>query len=67
MGKQSAMAGRIIYRRCFGLTGKTHLWAVRESLVNAVAGQWAFTPRAIVDARSPEALGELIRACALFD
>lgn len=50
-----------------GLTGKTHLWAMRESLVDAVARQWAFTPRALVDARSPEALDQLIDACALFD
>jgi len=49
------------------LTGKTHIWAVRESLVDAVAKRWMFTPHAVVDARSPEALSELTAACALFD
>jgi nucleoside-triphosphatase len=49
------------------LPGKMHIWAVRASLVEAVARCWEFTPRAVVDARSHGALDELITACALFD
>jgi nucleoside-triphosphatase THEP1 len=48
------------------LTGKKHVWAVRDTLVKAVAERWGFTPHAVVDARSPDALQELINACALF-
>ena len=49
------------------LPGKTNIWAVRTSLVETVARRWSFTPRAVVDARSPGALDELIASCALFD
>jgi nucleoside-triphosphatase len=49
------------------LPGKTHIWAVRSSLVDAVAERWGITPHAIVDARSQDALNELRAACALFD
>ncbi len=49
------------------LPNKTHIWAVRESLVDAVAKRWRFTPHAVVDARSPDALDKLVAACALFD
>ncbi len=49
-----------------GLPGKTHLWAVRESLVDAVAEKWQFSPHAVVDARKPDALAELTAACGLF-
>ena len=49
------------------LPGKTHVWAVRESLVDAVAKRWAFTPHAVVEAISPDALDKLTAACALFD
>ena len=49
------------------LPGKMHIWAVRESLVDAVAERWAFTPHAVVEARSPDALDKLAAACALFD
>jgi nucleoside-triphosphatase THEP1 len=49
-----------------GLTGKTHIWAVRSSLVEAVIEHWGFTPRAVVDSRSPDALNNLINACGLF-
>ena len=49
------------------LPGKTHIWAVRESLVESVARCWAFTPQAVVDARSPDALKGLIAACVRFE
>jgi nucleoside-triphosphatase THEP1 len=45
---------------------KTHIWVVRESLVEAVAKRWALSPLAVVDARNEDALNELIDACALF-
>jgi nucleoside-triphosphatase len=48
------------------LPGKTHIWAVRQSLVDAVAKRWRFTPHAVVDARSNSALNDLTDACALF-
>ncbi|BBO93414.1 nucleoside-triphosphatase [Desulfosarcina ovata] len=48
------------------LPGKTHIWAVRSTLVESVAERWGFTPRAVVDARAPDALNQLIGACALF-
>ena len=49
------------------LPGKTHIWAVRESLVDTVAKRWTFTPHAVVDARSRNALNALMAACALFE
>lgn len=49
------------------LPGKTHIWAVRESLVDAVTRRWAFTPHAVIEARVPGALDELAAACERFD
>ena len=48
------------------LPDKTHVWAVRESLVDAVAKRFDVHPRAVVDASAPDALNVLVTACALF-
>ena len=49
-----------------GLPGKTHVWAVRKSLVDAVIEKWRIVPHAVVDALNPNALDDLGEACALF-
>ena len=49
------------------LPGKTHIWAVRSSLVETVARRWGFTPHAVVDASAPGSLDQLTTACGLFD
>lgn len=69
VGKLEIMAGgwALYLMPLLRLAGKTHIWAVRDSLVEAVTHRWRFTPRAVVDAWSPDALNELISACALFD